>query len=154
MNLIPRTLRRPKYDPSEPVAYIKRAMIDQGAVDVELGCEPEVVANLYASLALLLSEAPNYSEASLTIKPAGVVEGYTVTVQRANGKTPHQLRREAEAEVSELRNELARERTEWEHINDEVERLRGAIIEHRDSYPPHAGKPEQRLWAALDEGSA
>ena len=106
MNLIPRRLRRSKYDPQQPIAAIKRAMIEQGAIEAELDVEPEVVANLYASLALMVANAPNYSEASLTVAPKGVVDGYTVTVQRPDGKSPHQLRRETEGENQQLRDAL------------------------------------------------
>jgi hypothetical protein len=95
--------RAPKYDPQQPIVGIRRFMVDQGAIDIDLDVQPELVARLYASLALMVSKAPNYTETSLTICPKGEVEEYTVTVQRSWGKTPHQLRMDAEAEVARLR---------------------------------------------------
>ena len=101
-------LRRKRYDPNQSVVAIKRAMIENGAIDAELDVEPEVIATLYASLGLLLGNAPNYVESSIEVKPASKMphEAFLVTVRRRDGKSPHELRRDAEARVAELEAEV------------------------------------------------
>lgn len=99
-----RLLRRHK-DP-QPVVEIRRMMFENGVLDVDLDPAPDIVAMLFATLAKLLHDAPNYVETAVTIKPAGVVEPFVVTVQRGGSPTPHQLRRRAEERVEELEREL------------------------------------------------
>ena len=101
-------LRRKRYDPDEPVIGIRRAMIENGAIDAELDVEPEIIANLYAALGQMLGNAPNYLEASIEVKPAAKAphEAFTVTIQRANGLTPHAARVDAEEQQDRLRELL------------------------------------------------
>jgi hypothetical protein len=64
----------------------------------------KAVAILFAE-ALRGADAPNYIEMQLADPETH--ERFTVTVQRATGKTPHDCRKEAEAEVARLTGELA-----------------------------------------------
>jgi hypothetical protein len=51
-----------------------------------------------AALAESIGDAPNYQETGISFapKPAGQVRAeFTLTVQRVDGKTPHQLRQDA-----------------------------------------------------------
>lgn len=90
--------RRDKYDPDDAIVSIKRAMIENGAIDAELDVAPRIVAEIYAALGLMLGNAPNYVEASIEVKPAKKMphEAFTVTVRRNQGLTPHGARRIAE----------------------------------------------------------
>lgn len=91
----------------QPVIHIRRFLADEdGHLEADLEAAPEVLANLYAHLSLMLSKAENYVETSLTIKPAGEVEPYIVTVQRGLSPTPHELRQRAEHEAEQLRDLL------------------------------------------------
>jgi hypothetical protein len=69
----------------------------------------QVLAETFAGL-LDKYKAENYVECQF-IRPHDD-QVYTVTVQRPEGKTPHQLRQAAEAEVQRLREELAELRSE------------------------------------------
>ncbi|MBF6085126.1 hypothetical protein IU485_27520 [Nocardia cyriacigeorgica] len=73
--------------------------------------QPDAVSH---TLGLLASEflrhipgAVNYAEAEMDVRDPDTTESFVLTVRRANGKTPHQLRQEAEAEVERLRAEIA-----------------------------------------------
>lgn len=121
--------RKDKYDPDEPVIGIRRALIERGVAEVELDVTPELVANLYAHLSLLLYEAPNYVEATVTIKPAHERVPYIITVRRGDKPTPHDLRKEAEAEA---------------------ERLRAAITEFLDFEDTHSEGPT--VWDGYVDG--
>ncbi|MCW2242213.1 hypothetical protein [Azospirillum canadense] len=70
-----------------------------------------MVAVIAGELATWLREhhAANYTETALEqIEVSGGASRYIVTVQRGDGKSPHQLRREAEGERDEARAEVAR----------------------------------------------
>jgi hypothetical protein len=53
----------------------------------------------------VLGDAPNYVEISMINSETS--ERYIVTVQRANGKTPHELRREAEQKLTDYQKNHA-----------------------------------------------
>lgn len=76
----------------------------------------------------IVGDAPNYVEQSLGLKDpdTGRYETWTVTVGKPGGKTPHELRSAAEAEVESLKALLRRVRADrpsahtddlWEAIN-------------------------------------
>jgi hypothetical protein len=67
----------------------------------------DVVLSMATSMAEMLDEkdATNYVEAEFW--PAGG-KRYILNVRRGNGKTPHELRQAAEAELAEVRAELER----------------------------------------------
>lgn len=94
-------LRWHRKDP-QPVVAIRKMMVENGAIDVEWDTAPEIVAGMFAALAKLLHDAPNYVESSVTIKPKNVVEPFTITVQRAKHPTPHTMRRKAEEALRDL----------------------------------------------------
>ena len=100
--------RKQAYDSNEPVLNIKRMLIENGAIEAELNSEPEAIANMYAMLGLLLGNAPNYVEASIEVKPKPKAphEAFVVTVQRRSGKTPHELRTEAEKEAEKAKHAM------------------------------------------------
>lgn len=107
-------LRRRKEPPS--VVAFRRVLVENGAVDVDLDVDPNVIATLYASLAKLLHDAPNYVEARVSIKPARERVPYVVTVQREDRPTPHELREQAEARLGEYDRLLARLMDEYQDM--------------------------------------
>jgi hypothetical protein len=81
--------------------------VSEGALTVTAHPPHRLVAAVAAAMAETLGEAPNYSETgfSLTPSPAGQFEPeFTLTVQRVKGKTPAELRREADAKVAVVRD--------------------------------------------------
>jgi hypothetical protein len=59
-----------------------------------------LVARTFASM---VADSPNYTEAKFNIRDTE--DWITVTVQKANGKTPHEKRLEAEANCEQLRRD-------------------------------------------------
>lgn len=70
---------------------------DAAGIDATLIPHPEVVRVLYAGLVKLVGDAPNYVETKVRSQDGLFV----VTARRADGKTPHELRREAEERADE-----------------------------------------------------
>ncbi|MBZ4284314.1 hypothetical protein LAJ55_16045, partial [Streptococcus pneumoniae] len=60
---------------------------------------------LMSMLAQMMLDIPNYLESTLTI--AGHGESYVMTIRKHDGKTPHAMRAEVEAERDTLRARLA-----------------------------------------------
>lgn len=52
----------------------------------------------------VIGDAPNYVE--ISFQHAETSQRYILTVQKADGKTPHQLRMEAEKELAELKDNV------------------------------------------------
>ena len=85
-----------------------------------------------ASMRESLSTAPNYVEMELFDDKGRMV----CTIQRREGKTPHQLRQQAENENKELREELARTREQMDSVGvgrDVYQDAMCNIGEERDS---------------------
>lgn len=100
-------------------------------VDGAFAFHSEVFRTLLAGLVMMLDKAgaENYCQIEVA---AGTRDAVVLTIQRKAGKTPHDLRREAEAEV---------------------ERLRGAIKAHRASLDTEDGlvdDSDRKLWAVLN----
>lgn len=81
-----------------------------GTIDIDVR-PPEEIADLFRVLIEWADSVagPNYVEQSgmIRVKPAGHWQPWTVYAVRPDGKTPHQLRLEAEARVAELEAQLA-----------------------------------------------
>ncbi|GAA3417684.1 hypothetical protein [Streptosporangium vulgare] len=69
----------------------------------------------------MLGDAPNYVEQSFTFTDREVGERFTITVQRVGNLTPHDARRQAEAEVERLTSERDRYRVALESAALSVE---------------------------------
>lgn len=95
-----------------------------GELKIELR-HPFAVQAMAASFMDTLGEAPNYAEAHLTDTKTRTP--LTVTVQKVSGKTPHQLRIEAESE-----RDKARERVkELEgHLRDAIPLAESGLAYH------------------------
>lgn len=85
---------------------IEEMSLKDGAMEMRLKENPKLAEWTAACFAQIVADAPNYAEMQLgRVTKKG--ELITVLIQKASGKTPHQLRREAEAEVERLKAELA-----------------------------------------------
>ena len=64
---------------------------------------PAITRWIVECFANLVASSPNYTEMKFYLKPQKDNRGWiTVLVQKGNGKTPHQLRREAEDKCAKL----------------------------------------------------
>ncbi|MFJ1900454.1 hypothetical protein [Streptomyces sp. NPDC088115] len=80
--------------------------IKNGVATLELSEATEMVRIFAAGMRGVLDghDASNYVEMEMTDGATG--QGYTVTIQRRDGTTPHQFRQQAEARVAELEAQL------------------------------------------------
>ena len=86
----------------DQMACLKEFRMDGLGVDMRWSGDS---ANaLMQMLAAMMLDVPNYLESTLTI--AGRGESYVMTIRRHDGKTPHALRAEADAEIARLREAL------------------------------------------------
>ena len=90
------------------MAALKGMNMDEKTLEFRIQQDPAVAQWVAACFASLLAEAPNYNEMRFELmgKYKGKYEWITVTVLKGSGKTPHQLRQEAEKERDELRAKL------------------------------------------------
>ena len=80
---------------------INNGSLEIGFAKDEAG--PKMLAGMFYGMFLEHPEAVNYLETTLTCPEGSII----VTVQRWDGKTPHQLRLEAEQALSDLKNSLS-----------------------------------------------
>ncbi len=83
--------------------------INLGAEGLDLGMKgpgPKLIAGMFVGLLEANPEATNYLELTFDSPQGRIV----VNVQRPSGKTPHQLRKEAEAELAAARADAERYR--------------------------------------------
>lgn len=66
-------------------------------VEITLEMHAEIAHRFGNMMVAILRDAPNYQEMTMTAENGG--EEYVVTVRRSDGKTPHQLREEAERKL-------------------------------------------------------
>lgn len=103
----------------EEDAYTKRVLENtmfegmnpdgHGGVVVKLRMAAELSMGMVTAFKTYLDQAgaENYVEQTVIDRETG--DQYLVTIQRPRGKTPHQLRRAAEAELAKLRETVAQE---------------------------------------------
>lgn len=82
---------------------ISELVAQNGSIDMTLKSK-ELLAIFAMGCRGLLRDAPNYVE--MTLFTTDTKERFIVTVQRANGKTPHDLRKEAEAVLERTKLEI------------------------------------------------
>lgn len=88
------------------IARIEELHATPGKMDVEFKLNPALKEYLLRCFAEILADAPNYTESKfeLTGHSNGEAKWITVTVLKSFGKTPHELRKVAEAEVARLKS--------------------------------------------------
>jgi hypothetical protein len=130
---------------------IRSMEIRNGGFDMDIDAAREITALYVGAARTMLGDAPNYSETpvELTVKVAEAPESYiyVLTVQRAEKPTPHQLRKQAEAERDQVREVLQR-----------VERVREAMRHIAENGVDHIQRvawtnAESLLTEALEGGS-
>lgn len=90
---------------SNPELGIKKLLVENGTIAGDFTAPPYVILLMAEAMAKMLDNAPNYTEAKI-VATAGDRHQYVMRIERYFGKTPHELRREAEAELHEARVEL------------------------------------------------
>lgn len=91
---------------SNPEVGIKRLLVEGGKVEGDFTAPPYAIKLMGEAMLAMLGDAPNYVEAKI-IAPAFDGQKYVLRVERYFGKTPHELRREAEAELERLKAGVA-----------------------------------------------
>ncbi len=93
---------------------MKGLSVKDGTATLELVPPHELVLAWVEAARGMLGDAPNYSETridfpktEMEVKAAGEYERYVFTLQRAGKLTPHEARKQAEAERDQLKTDLA-----------------------------------------------
>lgn len=75
----------------------------ENLMEMEIKGRPELMQWIAQCFAGIIAESENYTEMKFEMIAKGSkYEWITVLVQKGNGKTPHQLRKEAEIKLREL----------------------------------------------------
>jgi hypothetical protein len=84
---------------------LKGFNMDEGGMDLKIEQDPAAAQWVAKCFASMVAKSPNYTEMKFDLcgEYRGKYEWMTVHIQKGNGKTPHQLRQEAERERDELR---------------------------------------------------
>ena len=90
------------------VAVIEELHATPGKMEVAIHRKPELARYMAQCFAELVSASPNYTEMKFDIVGDSNYGWITVIVQKGNGRTPHQLRQEAELERDALKKLLGR----------------------------------------------
>ena len=92
------------------LAFIKKLNVEEGHMDIEIQQNPSLAVYVSTCFASMVASSPNYTEVKFELlgKYRGKHEWMTVLIQKMNGKTPHQMRQEAEKERDELRERLSK----------------------------------------------
>ena len=83
--------------------------MDEGKMDIKIQQDPALAQWIAKGFVSMVAESPNYTEMKFDLSGEyrGKFEWITVHIQKGNGKTPHQLRQEAEQERDQLRIQLS-----------------------------------------------
>lgn len=82
---------------SDGVAKIMELHATEGAMELHLSQHPALAHYVVSCFSSLIGKAPNYAEMIGTMGYGG--KEYVLTVKRREGKTPHELKEEAEAKL-------------------------------------------------------
>jgi len=100
-----RGLWLPEIEAAEADVMLKELHATEGGMEVHIKQNPHKAQWVAQCFAELVATSPNYTEMRFdtkAIKKNGV-EWITVTVQKGSGKTPHELRRQAEMQLAQYR---------------------------------------------------
>lgn len=83
---------------------IKGFSMDESKMDIKIQQDPAIAQWTAKCFASMVANSPNYTEMRFDLCGSylGKYEWITVHIQKGNGKTPHQIRIEAERERDEL----------------------------------------------------
>ena len=99
----------------ESIALIEELHATPGAMQVHIKQSPAQSEYIAQCFAAMVAKSPNYTELTFRTRTADGPQ-ITVLVQKCDGKTPHQLRAEADAKCAELSEQLQNARNlglEW-----------------------------------------
>lgn len=88
----------------EGLAVLKGLDMDENKMEIKIQQDPALGQWIAKCFASMVVDSPNYTEMrfDLNERYCKKYEWITVHIQKGNGKTPHQLRQEAECERNEL----------------------------------------------------
>ena len=92
----------------EGLAVLKGLNMDDEKMDAKIKQDPDLAYWIAKCFASMLVDCPNYREVRFNIAGRfnGKTEWIVVHVQRSSGKTPHQLRQEAERELEQIKAKM------------------------------------------------
>lgn len=95
------------------LAVLKSMSMDEHKLDMKIQQDPAVAQWVAKCFVSMVAFSTNYTEMKFETHGQflGKFEWITVHIQKGNGKTPHQLRQEAEKERDELRAKLLKSLT-------------------------------------------
>jgi hypothetical protein len=90
------------------ITALEELHMTPGAMEASVSTRPEMKEFMLIVLGGLVAESPNYTEAILEFGKPHPEHGHiTVTIQKLSGKTPHQLREEAEVKMKAVLDAVA-----------------------------------------------
>jgi hypothetical protein len=92
------------------IPYIERVEILKDKIEAEFGGPREITDALTSLLtqSFMYMNIENYTETTFNLSIGKQPNCFVCTVQKCNGKSPHQLRREAEEKVKVLEDKLSK----------------------------------------------
>lgn len=102
---------RPEIETCEGIAVLRGIDMDDKGMDLRIQQDPALAQWHAKCFASLVAKSENYTEMRFETDGAykGKYEWVTVLIQKGNGKTPHQLRQEAEDELANLKTSLTKQ---------------------------------------------
>lgn len=97
---------RQEIETCENIATLRgmSADMDTGKMELRIQQDPAIAQWVCACFAEMIAKSPNYTEMQFTLDSTrGKFERMFVLIQKHNGKSPHQLRQQAQADREELR---------------------------------------------------
>jgi hypothetical protein len=92
---------------SDSMAVLEEMHARPGSMEISIKQNPAQAQWVAQCFASMVAASPNYTEMKFDLVAKGEKwEWLTVLIQKGNGKTPHQLRQEAEKERDKLRARL------------------------------------------------
>lgn len=91
----------------ESSALLKELHITENGIEAHVEANPEISKLIAHAFVSMVASSPNYTEMTFepkTVEHKGQFDCITVTIQKVKGKTPHQKRMEAEAQVTDLKS--------------------------------------------------
>jgi len=96
----------------EGMAKLQQLHMTDGAMEMHIKQSPELAQWVAQCFAYLVADSPNYTEVKFDLVAKGSkFDWVTVLIQKGGGKTQHQLRREAEAELASLKAKYSMAKT-------------------------------------------
>ncbi len=91
------------------IARLKTLHMTEGGIEMDIKVHPAQKEHIAHCFAAMVADSPNYTEVKYDFyaKKQDGHEWVIVTVQKGSGKTPHQLRMEAENKLADANQTIA-----------------------------------------------